>query len=530
MEINSLTSAKQISWPTVIMTLTTVIFVVFLGYGVVFGFNNPTATPPNEAGQVLSVDTSGNVGIGGTPTSDKLYVSGSILADDDVCTGTTCLNAVGGGGGSYWGDTSGNIYNTNVGNVGIGVGAGGPFDAKLSISGGVTIDGVLQQGTWQSRLPLDNVIVAVDNTGDVGTSPSMTIGLDGLPIIAYMDTDNNALKVLKCGNTSCTSTSGNIITNLVTDVLWSGTAPSLSITLTNDGKPVIIYFDEGDLYAAKCNDTACISSFTGSPYPLDTPGDVGWEPSSIARSGSSAYNSSPIISYYDNTNKKLKLYRCNNINCNSGSAELITDGGSADYGKYSSIGIDVNGYPMVSFQDVSNKNLKLLVCSGATVGGCDIKTFRTLDTGIEAGYYTAITIGADGFPIIAYIANTFELRVVKCTSLNCLSFNAPVIVDDGASLGSVSMTLAEDGFPIIAYRQAGILGLKFAKCWSHTCSLTSGISKATIDNVGGNNGVSILINVGGLPMVAYHDNNAGENDLKVARCGNIACFPYWTRR
>ncbi len=50
--------------------------------GIVMAWNSPTANPPNSAGQVITISTSGNVGIGtATPTSGyKLDVVGSSLA------------------------------------------------------------------------------------------------------------------------------------------------------------------------------------------------------------------------------------------------------------------------------------------------------------------------------------------------------------------------------------------------------------------------------------------------------------------
>lgn len=45
--------------------------------------------------------------------------------------------------------------------------------------------------------------VAVDSSGDVGWYPSITIGVDGLPVISYYDNSNGDLKVLHCVNAMC---------------------------------------------------------------------------------------------------------------------------------------------------------------------------------------------------------------------------------------------------------------------------------------------------------------------------------------
>jgi hypothetical protein len=44
---------------------------------------------------------------------------------------------------------------------------------------------------------------AVDIVGDVGVDSSITIGADGLPLVAYRDSTNGDLKVAHCTNTFC---------------------------------------------------------------------------------------------------------------------------------------------------------------------------------------------------------------------------------------------------------------------------------------------------------------------------------------
>ena len=49
-----------------------------------------------------------------------------------------------------------------------------------------------------------STVTTVDDTGNqVGLSTSIAVGGDGLPVISYLDTTADALKVLKCGSRSC---------------------------------------------------------------------------------------------------------------------------------------------------------------------------------------------------------------------------------------------------------------------------------------------------------------------------------------
>src|SRR5262245_54436902 len=76
----------------------------------------------------------------------------------------------------------------------------------------------------------------VDSTGDVGSSTSIAIkqGLIGLPIISYSDNTNGDLKVVSCGNASCTS--GNII-NTVDST--GSVGYNSSIAIMPSGLPII---------------------------------------------------------------------------------------------------------------------------------------------------------------------------------------------------------------------------------------------------------------------------------------------------
>src|SRR3990172_745428 len=79
-------------------------------------------------------------------------------------------------------------------------------------------------------------ITALDTAGDVGYTPSIAVGSDGLPIIAYYDYTNRGLKIVKCGNASCSA--GNAVTVVDTARLEYDYS---SLAIGADGLPVISY-------------------------------------------------------------------------------------------------------------------------------------------------------------------------------------------------------------------------------------------------------------------------------------------------
>jgi len=146
---------------------------------------------------------------------------------------------------------------------------------------------------------VESVTTAVDTTDSVGVFTSIAIGNDSFPVISYWDSLDDNLKVAKCVNVSCTGTS------TITAVDTAGiVGVYTSIAIGNDSFPVISYYDltNEDLKVAKCVNVSCtgISTITS----VDTAGDIG-ETTSIAI-GNDGF---PVISYHDLTNDNLKVFK-----------------------------------------------------------------------------------------------------------------------------------------------------------------------------------------------------------------------------
>ena len=94
----------------------------------------------------------------------------------------------------------------------------------------------------------------VDSAGDVGQYTSLTIGADGLGLISYYEGINGDLKALHCGNAACNS--GNISTTVdnVGDVGYY-----TSIITGTDGLGLISYRNDPnfDLKVFRCSNLIC---------------------------------------------------------------------------------------------------------------------------------------------------------------------------------------------------------------------------------------------------------------------------------
>jgi predicted regulator of Ras-like GTPase activity (Roadblock/LC7/MglB family) len=364
--------------------------------------------------------------------------------------------------------------------------------------------------------PRSNTLTTVDSGagGDVGKYNSVTMGTDGLPVISYLDSTNYDLKVAKCGNAACSS--GNTLSTVDSggDVGFS-----TSITVGTDGLPVISYCDatNGHLKVAKCGNAACSSGNTIAM--VDSGGTVG-EFTSITI----GTDGLPLISYSDAMNGDLRVAKCGNASCSSGNTLSTVDSGGA-VGRFTSITIGTDSLPVISYYDVTNGHLKVAKCGNASCSSGN--TLSTVDSGVFVGFYTSITIGTDGLPVISYndVSNG-DLKVAKCGNVACSSGNTLSTVDSGGTVGDLtSITIGTDGLPVISYCNEMNGDLKVAKCANGACSAANTITTVVF---GGTSYSSITIGTDGLPVISYYEYTS--KDLKVAKCANPFCLNNWSRR
>ena len=189
----------------------------------------------------------------------------------------------------------------------------------------------------------------LDSVGSVGQYPSVVIGVDGNPIIAHQDFTNRDLKVAACTSPDCT---GIVISTTVASTGNVGTSPSIAIGI--DGKPIIAHYasDTGDLLLTRCFTTDCAGSTT--TVTLDSTGDVGSSPEmAILRDGR------PLIVYRDWTNERLKVVVCGTIDCSPASNAIWIVDADGNTGAFSAIAIGTNGVPIVAYTDTSNYSVKV---------------------------------------------------------------------------------------------------------------------------------------------------------------------------
>jgi hypothetical protein len=202
-----------------------------------------------------------------------------------------------------------------------------------------------------------------------GQAPSIAIGGDGLPLVAYRV--GTAVRVAHCDDVACRSstieTLGPASTFDRPAIAWGG-----------DGRPLVVYATTTELRAAHCLDARCSSATVST---LDTSSGFSEPAVAIGRDGL------PLVAYHGPWG--LQLARCWDAGCTSRRTRVIASEASIG----TSIVIGRDGLPLVAYLNAASTQVSLAQCTNA-----DCRAFR--HTFVAQGGDVALTIGADGLPLV----------------------------------------------------------------------------------------------------------------------------------
>jgi hypothetical protein len=230
----------------------------------------------------------------------------------------------------------------------------------------------------------------------------------------------------------------------------------------------------------------------------------------------------PVVSYHDLTNRDLKLLRCDDPYCKGDESDRISIPDSAGMvGTYTSLVLDVKGKPVVSYCDASNGNLKLLHCDNSD---CSRSSISIPDSLNIIGMYTSLALDAAGNPVISYYdASNGDLKLLHCDDPCCTedesgNISTPDIKGDVGLYTSMALDAA--GNPVISY-YASDIGLKILHCDDSNCKgdESNNIAIPDAGEVGWFS--SLVLDAAGNPVVGYYNFSSG--DLKILHCDDPNC-------
>jgi len=340
---------------------------------------------------------------------------------------------------------------------------------------------------------------------------ALAIGTDGFPVVVHETlTSPLELKIVHCTSNDC-STKDSPTT---LDITGFNTRPS--ITIGNDGFPVISYFDgsigEGNpIKVVHCTNVNC-STF-------DTPQIIDAGPNSVDSSITIGTDGFPVISYADAFSvAKLQFVHCTSVNCSTFDSPLILDSDTR-VGTSSRVKIGTDGFPIISYAIINNPGVRILHCTSIDCSTFDVaKTLDSLSTGI---FEVDMALGSDGFPVLSYNeVHVSEQRVLHCTSIDCSTSDSPLIIDSGAFStfsSSVSIAISSDGFPIVIYSSGSANDLTLVNCITIDCSI---VSFPLLFDTGIGFSTSTAIGSDGFPAISYQDSGGG---ISLVHCQDVNC-------
>jgi VCBS repeat-containing protein len=236
-------------------------------------------------------------------------------------------------------------------------------------------------------------------------------------------------------------------------------------------------------------------------------------------------NGNPVISYFDEAYGDLKLVHCNDPNCAGGDESPVTVDSAGNVGLFTSLALDASGNPVISYQDGSRNQLKLAHCNDPNcVGGGESIVIVRASSLFAAGEYTSLELDANGYPVVSLRGGVFgRLLLLHCNDPNCAGDDDSVRgVDDADGGLFTSLELDATGNPVISYYGNFTGDLKLAHCNDPDCAGgdESVVAVDTAGDVGRH--TSLALDGAGNPVLTYLDSS--NRDLKLAHCNDPNCL------
>lgn len=360
-----------------------------------------------------------------------------------------------------------------------------------------------------------------------GTKPSMLIGWDGLPLVAYVQPGANAsVQLARCQDSACTDYGTDEIYAPQTPVVING---RISLNLTPDGTYHLAFLDNNTLQLrSQCFNAPCGTSYAGA--------------SMQAMAAMIGIDGLPIIAYID-MNDNLKALHCGDLFCNTTLADTIIEpfAGSA---RAPDITIGPNGHPIIAyiFDAVSGPpyhHVKAAHCQDIACTQVEVVFTESFGTNIDEDQTTQqLTTAHDGEVRIA-ILSTFTVSLKTYLHVKNLSgdtvyeFQPDHYLDASQAITyDLALTTRPDNtfFTVLNtvgwYQDnppgndvlfgSGLVALGGAQ---HGVDTHFFLDETITDTK-----IAATVGVDGLPVIAYV-NSAGN--LVFIHCGNTMCASYF---
>lgn len=231
----------------------------------------------------------------------------------------------------------------------------------------------------------------------------------------------------------------------------------------------------------------------------------------------------PVVSYFKSTTQAAKLVRCGDGSCSTELSKTVLKKGGV--GGYTSVALDSNGAPVISFYygnlDLETGDLRVVHCGNRKCTADNVRA--TPDSAGFTGIGTSLVLDALGNPVVSYVSlDRGGLKVLHCGDPDCASGNYVTALDPDVYGVQTSIALDASGDPVVAY--VAFSGLRILHCGDADC--TTGNTYATPDSTGPagwQGGTSMSLDAAGNPVVGYFYWDYINTELRILHCGTPGC-------
>jgi len=357
--------------------------------------------------------------------------------------------------------------------------------------------------------------VTADAAGDVGEFVSVASSTSNSHSATYYDRSNTRLKYVSCSALGCQNPV------VLDDTLNRDVGQHASLSLSLSGGARIAYYDAtvGDLKLAICGNTSCTGAI--DIRTLDSTGDVG-RFAAITRNGFDSGN--VVVAYYDATNNRYKVARCQDSACTSHQITTLDE--------FTGGGV---GGSAIAISDSQGAGPRILLLDGgstATLVRCanTLCNARSVGAVFPGSARAPLALAArripnsnDPIPLWAAHANTSGTILVRqCDDDACVANRSVGGVSFTSALDStLSITLRPEQIPLLLGVTSASTAMSARMSSRSSFPLNSGDSQNALSAAGvARTFIAAAHDGNGEVGVFYHDAN---DDLIYQRCARSDC-------
>jgi predicted regulator of Ras-like GTPase activity (Roadblock/LC7/MglB family) len=233
--------------------------------------------------------------------------------------------------------------------------------------------------------------VMVDATVPLFPHPTVLVGVDGLPVVSYMEI-GPVLGVGHCTDLACSA---------VTLVATAASGGQDSSMVNGQAGPVISHRSGSGLWVTVCADPTCASQTT---HLVDS--DTGAFDTAlvVGRDGL------PLVAY--DVGAGLRVVRCQVSDCSTVESTLLVAASGQAFDPSIALGSD--GLAVISFHDLAAGVLRVAHCADARCSSAEIAS-----GGAQSDPVSSVTVGTDGRPLVSFQDGQQGLAVLHCANALC---------------------------------------------------------------------------------------------------------------